>query len=105
VLWGERPDRSTADYDNEKQGMLIIKRKAQDVITIAPAEGMDLNRPISDLFEGGIIEIKMLEVGRRQVKVAIDATNNLQIWRGYRDARSEDESPAIDPAVPAADTP
>lgn len=104
MLWGERPDRSTADYDN--QSMLIIKRKAQDVITIAPAEGMDLNRPISDLFEGGIIEIKMLEVGRRQVKVAIDAPKNLQIWRGYRDPAADDEPDALDAAVlPAADTP
>lgn len=65
--------------------MLIIKRKAQDIITIAPHEEMDLSRPISDLFENGVIEIKMLEVGRRQVKVAIDAPAQLQIWRGRRD--------------------
>jgi sRNA-binding carbon storage regulator CsrA len=66
--------------------MLIIKRKALDVITIAPQEGLDTSRPISDLFEGGSIKITMLEVGRRQVKVAIDAPQNLQIWRGDKDA-------------------
>lgn len=68
--------------------MLIIKRKALDVITIAPQEGLDTSRPISDLFEGGSIKITLLEVGRRQVKVAIDAPQNLQIWRGDKDAQS-----------------
>lgn len=64
--------------------MLIIKRKAQDVITIAPTDDFDLDRPVRELFEGGVVEIKLLEVGRRQVKIAIDAPRNLQIWRGYR---------------------
>lgn len=75
--------------------MLIIKRKAQEVITIAPTEDLDTSRPISDLFENGPIEIKLLEVGRRQVKVAIDAPRLLQIWRGPigEDAdNSDDES-------------
>lgn len=72
--------------------MLIIKRKALDVITIAPQDGLDTSRPISDLFEGGSIKITMLEVGRRQVKVAIDAPQNLQIWRGDKDAALDEET-------------
>lgn len=72
--------------------MLIIKRKALDIITIAPLEGFDISRPISDLFEGGVIKITMLEVGRRQVKVAIDAPPNLQIWRGDKDSAQDKES-------------
>lgn len=87
--------------------MLIIKRKAQDIITIAPLEGMDLSRPISDLFEDGVIEIKLLEVGRRQVKVAIDAPPQLQIWRGRREPdagqdETEDE-PVDDDCVDGAE--
>lgn len=74
--------------------MLIIKRKALDIITIGPQEGFDVSRPISDLFEGGVIKITMLEVGRRQVKVAIDAPQNLQIWRGDKDAEQGDEPAA-----------
>lgn len=76
--------------------MLIIKRKAQDIITIAPKEGMDTSLPISEIFKDGVIEIKLLEVGRRQVKVAIDAPPQLQIWRGKinsntRDSEASDE--------------
>lgn len=78
--------------------MLIIKRKAQEVITIAPVEGMDTSLPISEIFGSGVIEIKLLEVGRRQVKVAIEAPPQLQIWRGHRDTTDEscalgDDSP------------
>lgn len=69
--------------------MLIIKRKAQDKITIAPQEGFDLSRPVSDLFAGGVITITMLDVGRRQVKVAVDAPQNLQIWRGDKDSETD----------------
>ena len=83
--------------------MLIIKRKAQDIITIAPMDGFDTSRPIQDLFEGGVIEIKLLEVGRRQVKVAIDAPQNLQIWRGRKDAQPDDTPHGSDdPAPPAS---
>lgn len=78
--------------------MLIIKRKAQDIITIAPLEGMDLSRPISDLFEDGVIEIKLLEVGRRQVKVAIDAPSQLQIWRGRREPGAGQDETDNEPA-------
>ena len=66
--------------------MLIIKRKAQDIITIAPVEGVDTSLPISEIFKDGVIEIKLLEVGRRQVKVAIDAPSLLQIWRGKKES-------------------
>ena len=82
--------------------MLIIKRKAQDVITIAPLDGFDSSRPVHELFENGVIEIKLLEVGRKQVKVAIDAPSQLQIWRGRKEPKepqptSNDEQTGGDP--------
>ena len=78
--------------------MLIIKRKAQDIITIAPLEGIDTSLPISEIFNGGVIEIKLLEVGRRQVKVAIDAPPQLQIWRGRKEPEASDDKTADDVA-------
>ncbi len=81
-----------------KDRMLIIKRKAQDIITIAPKDGIDTSLPIEDLFEGGVIEITLLEVGRRQVKVAIDAPEKLQIWRGRKEPRDDDAPPPGDAA-------
>jgi sRNA-binding carbon storage regulator CsrA len=76
--------------------MLIIKRKAQDIITIAPLEGIDTSLPISEIFNGGVIEIKLLEVGRRQVKVAIDAPPQLQIWRGRKEPQSSEDNNATE---------
>jgi sRNA-binding carbon storage regulator CsrA len=72
--------------------MLIIKRKALDVITIAPIDGMDTSRPISEIFDNQVIEIKLLEVGRKQVKVAIDAPPLLQIWRGHKGAGADNDA-------------
>jgi len=82
--------------------MLIIKRKAQDIITISPVEGMDTSLPISEIFDHGPIEIKLLEVGRRQVKVAIDAPPLLQIWRGRKEPT---DSPADEAAGQATSEP
>ena len=76
--------------------MLIIKRKAQDIITIAPLEGIDTSLPISEIFNGGVIEIKLLEVGRRQVKVAIDAPPQLQIWRGRKEPQASEDNNATE---------
>lgn len=82
--------------------MLIIKRKAQDIITISPVEGMDTSLPISEIFDHGPIEIKLLEVGRRQVKVAIDAPPLLQIWRGRKETA---DSPVDESAGQAGSEP
>lgn len=79
--------------------MLIIKRKAQDIITISPIEGLDTSLPISEIFGEGPIEIKLLEVGRRQVKVAIDAPPLLQIWRGRKEPADSNAAGASNQAT------
>ena len=61
--------------------MLIIKRKANEFITIEPAEGADRSLTIEDLFTDGCIEIRLLEVGSKQIKLAIEAPPQLKIWR------------------------
>lgn len=70
--------------------MLIIKRKANEFITIEPDEGADKSLTIEDLFTEGGIEIRLLEVGSKQIKLAIEAPPQLKIWR--------DEGPAQRPA-------
>ena len=63
--------------------MLVIKRKAADVITIEPVAGVDTSLSIEELFTDGVIEITLLQVGHKHVKVAIEAPAQLQIWRGH----------------------
>ena len=62
--------------------VLIIRRKAGEIITIKPLEGLDTSQTINELFASGAIEIKLLKVGRNQVKVAITTPPQLKIWRG-----------------------
>lgn len=63
--------------------MLVIKRKAEDVITIEPVAGADRSLSIEELFTDGAIEIRLLQVANKQVKVAIKAPAQLKIWRGH----------------------
>lgn len=63
--------------------MLIIKRRTSEVITIEPIRGSDTSRTVDELFSGGVIEITLLEVRGNQVKFAVNAPPNLQIWRGH----------------------
>lgn len=63
--------------------MLVITRRAKDVITIEPVRGFDTTKTVQELFTGGAIEITLLEVGDHRVKVAINAPTDLQIWRGH----------------------
>ncbi len=63
--------------------MLIIRRKADEVITIEPAEGFDTSQTIDELFASGAIEITMHKIGRNNVEVAIHTPPQLKIWRGY----------------------
>jgi sRNA-binding carbon storage regulator CsrA len=62
--------------------MLIIKRKAKEMITIEPVRGSNTNTTVQELFTSGAIEITLLEVCKNQVKLAISAPTDLQIWRG-----------------------
>ena len=49
--------------------MLIIRRKAGEIITIKQMDGLDTSQTINELFVSGAIEIKLLKVGRKQVEV------------------------------------
>lgn len=79
--------------------MLIIKRKTDEVITIEPSPGLDTSQTVNDLFRGGAIEITLLEVGRNQVKFAINAPEQLKIWRGTSPtAKNVEVAESLDPA-------
>ena len=62
--------------------MLIIRRKAKDTITIVPFADIDPSLSVGELFEDGQIEITMLEISPKSVKVSISAPPSLKIWRG-----------------------
>jgi sRNA-binding carbon storage regulator CsrA len=68
---------------HEARSMLVIKRRAKEMITIEPLRGSDTSKTVEELFTGGAIEITLLEVGQNEVKVAINAPVELQIWRGH----------------------
>lgn len=61
--------------------MLIIKRRVNEFFSIEPAEGTDRSLTIEDLFAGGCIEVRVLDAGKNQVKLAIEAPAQLKIWR------------------------
>lgn len=72
--------------------MLIIKRKVNEFFTIEPVEGTDRSLTIEDLFTGGCIEVRLLDIGTKRVTLAIEAPKQLKIWR-----REDDNE---DPAKP-----
>jgi sRNA-binding carbon storage regulator CsrA len=65
--------------------MLIVSRKANEVITIEPAHPLD-STALSKVFEHGAIEIKLVQIGGSRVRIAIHAPPELKIWRGPRTA-------------------
>jgi sRNA-binding carbon storage regulator CsrA len=71
--------------------MLIIKRKSDEAITIAPKDGLDLSQTVEQLFAAGPIEIWLEVVGNNRVNVAIDAPRQLMIWRGLRRIKTSDD--------------
>ena len=61
--------------------MLIISRRSAESISIRPADGIDLNMTLNELFRDGPIEFKVLGSGMNRVKVGISAPKALSIWR------------------------
>jgi sRNA-binding carbon storage regulator CsrA len=62
--------------------MLVIKRRIDEIVTIEPQDGHERSLTVDDLFNGGAIQITLLEVGSSWVKLAIEAPTLLKIWRG-----------------------
>jgi sRNA-binding carbon storage regulator CsrA len=61
--------------------MLVLTRRADESIVIAPAEDADGRMTLAELFANGPIQITLLGSSGRRVKVGIDAPAHLAIRR------------------------
>ena len=61
--------------------MLVLSRRADESIVIQPAEGVDANMTMAQLFANGPILITLLGGSGRRVKMGIDAPEQLAIRR------------------------
>ncbi len=62
--------------------MLILSRKAGQIIRIGPAPGVDPLLPVGMFFDSGPIEIIVTEIRGYEVKLGIDAHPDLLVLRG-----------------------
>jgi sRNA-binding carbon storage regulator CsrA len=61
--------------------MLVLSRRADESILIQPADGVDGNMTMAQLFANGPIQITLLGGTGRRVKMGIDAPEQLSIRR------------------------
>ena len=61
--------------------MLVLSRRADESIVIQPAEGVDGNMTMAQLFANGPIQITLLGGTGRRVKMGIEAPEQLAIRR------------------------
>ncbi|MHB8474820.1 MAG: carbon storage regulator [Steroidobacteraceae bacterium] len=61
--------------------MLVLSRRADESIVIQPAEGVDVNMTLGQLFANGPIQITLLGGTGRRIKMGIEAPEQLSIRR------------------------
>jgi sRNA-binding carbon storage regulator CsrA len=61
--------------------MLVLSRRADESIVIQPADGVDANTTMAELFANGPIQITLLGGTGRRVKMGIEAPEQLAIRR------------------------
>jgi sRNA-binding carbon storage regulator CsrA len=61
--------------------MLIVSRRDAESIVIRPADDIDPNMTLADLFKSGPIEITIFSAGNSRVKMGVQAPEALAIWR------------------------
>jgi sRNA-binding carbon storage regulator CsrA len=61
--------------------MLVVTRRADESIVIAPADGIDEAMTLAELFANGPIEITLLGGSGKRVKMGIEAPTQLAIRR------------------------
>jgi hypothetical protein len=74
--------------------MLVISRKENEVISIEPAAGLDPSLTLRDAFSRGPIVVRLVRVGGRRVRLAIDGPPELRVWRGPCPGDNESEDPS-----------
>jgi sRNA-binding carbon storage regulator CsrA len=61
--------------------MLVVTRRADESIVIAPADGIDTAVTLAELFANGPIQITLLGGSGKRVKMGIEAPSQLAIRR------------------------
>lgn len=61
--------------------MLVLSRRADESIVIAPAEGTDTKMTLAELFANGPIQITLLGGTGKRIKMGIEAPVQLAIRR------------------------
>lgn len=61
--------------------MLVLTRRQGQSILIQPASQLDPSTTIADLFAQGPIEVAILGIDGKQIKVGIDAPQTLSVLR------------------------
>jgi len=61
--------------------MLVLSRRADESIVIQPADGVDANMTMAQLFANGPIQITLLGGTGRRIKMGIEAPQQLAIRR------------------------
>ena len=61
--------------------MLVLSRRADESIVIQPADGVDVNMTMQQLFANGPIQITLLGGTGRRITMGIDAPDQLAIRR------------------------
>ena len=67
--------------------MLVVTQKEDAWITIEPVDGLDLSMTLREAFARGPILIKLMHVGRRRVRLGIEAPGALKVLRGISPSR------------------
>jgi sRNA-binding carbon storage regulator CsrA len=61
--------------------MLVISRKEHESIRIEPVEGLDPSMTLREAFARGAILVKLVHIGHRRVRLAIEAPPTLHVRR------------------------
>lgn len=61
--------------------MLVLSRRANESIVIAPADGADVSMTLAQLFANGPILVTLLGGSGRRFKMGIEAPEHLSIRR------------------------
>ena len=79
--------------------MLVVSRKEQESIRIEPVEGLDPSMTLREAFAHGAILVKLVHVGSKRVRLAIEAPPPLRVTRGDTPTVDMDVTPAAAPTT------
>jgi len=74
--------------------VLVVSRKEKESIRIEPIEGLDPSMTLREAFAHGAILVRLVHVGSKRVRLAIEAPAPLRVRRG--------DAPKVDTDVPLA---